>query len=183
MTAVMTVNFHGNALYGERIGEIVYVALKPMAEAMGLQWAAQLKRLRRNQVFAKGMSMMDMPSVGGLQTTVGLRLDLLPGWLVTIEAARVKSEQIRAKIVLFQSECYEVLAKHFLGHWAGPSVAQQSLGVRMAHEARLLFGKKAGAEVWVAQGLPKTPSMTDPLEQVDLFDWGNRQRRKRKKAA
>lgn len=185
MTTVMTVNFHGNALYGERIGNIVYVALKPIVEAMGLNWSGQEQRVKREPTLSQGICVMHIPSPrgGGKQEVLGLRLDLLPGWLFTISALRIKGAQIRERIILYQRECYGVLAEHFLGLRAGPTVAQQSLAVRMAHEARLLYGKRAGAEVWIAQGLPKTPAMTDPLEQDDLFTWGRRQLGKRKKAA
>jgi len=183
MTAVMTVNFHGSALYGQRVGNLVYVALKPIVEAMGLAWQGQLERVKRDPVLSEGISVMLIPSPrGGTQETVALNLDLLPGWLMTISSLRIKSQEVRARVIVFQRECYKVLAEHFLGKRSSPSAVQQSLGVRMAHEARMLFGKKAGAEVWVAQGLPQTPSMTDPLEQHDLFSWA-RQRRRRKRAA
>lgn len=172
MNAIMQTNFHGTVLYGQRIQNAVYVALKPMVEAMGLQWAAQLKRIKRNKALAQGVSIMDMPSAGGLQPTIALKLDLLPGWLTTIEAARVKGAEVRAKIELFQGECYEVLAEHF-GSKQKPvnraTIQQESLGVRMAREARLLFGKKAGAEVWFARGLPRTTSMDEPPHQHELF--------------
>jgi len=186
MTTAMTVNFHGAVLYGSRIGDIVYVALKPIVEAMGLAWQGQLERVKRDPVLKEGVSVMLIPSArGGTQETVALKLDLVPGWLFTISALRIKSEEIRAKVVLFQRECYEVLTKHFLGEHGqrSPSLQVQSLSVRMTHEARMLFGKRAAAEVWFTRGdLPHTPSMTAPPDQGDLFTWAKKKPRKKRAA-
>lgn len=72
-----SVDFHGHALTvitgpeGEHL-----VAMKPICEAIGLQWEAQLKRIKRHPVLSQGMSIMDTPSAGGEQETTCLPLDV-----------------------------------------------------------------------------------------------------------
>jgi len=53
MSQLMTVNFHGNALYGANQNGDVFVALKPIVEAMGLAWQSQLQRLKRDPILRK----------------------------------------------------------------------------------------------------------------------------------
>ena len=48
MGEIVTVNFRGDELYGFKQDDGTYLALKPMVEAMGLDWSAQLKRVKRD---------------------------------------------------------------------------------------------------------------------------------------
>lgn len=90
-----------------------YVAMKPICENIGLQWEAQLRRIKRNHVLSKGMSIMDIPSNGGIQQYVCLPLGLLNGWLMGVDISKVKSE-IKDTLIKYQLECYDVLYQHFM---------------------------------------------------------------------
>ncbi len=90
-----------------------FVAMKPICENIGLQWEAQLKRLKRNHVLNKGMSIMDIPTNGGNQRIVCLPFGMLNGWLMGVDANKVKPE-IKDTLVKYQLECYDVLYKHFM---------------------------------------------------------------------
>lgn len=90
-----------------------YVAMKPICENIGLQWEAQLRRIKRNHVLSKGMTIMDIPSNGGVQQFVCLPLGLLNGWLMGVDISKVKSE-IKDTLMKYQLECYDVLYKHFM---------------------------------------------------------------------
>lgn len=171
--AVMKADFHGAELYGSRIGNIVYVALKPIVEAMGLDWTAQRRRVQRDPQLQKGMAIMAIPSGGGMQETVGLDLDLLPGWLFRISSLRIKNDAIRAKIEIFQRECYAVLAKHFLRNSRDDdryTHRQEMRSIHMVNAALRIGGPRAGLQVWRARGLPEVPALGDADRQGDLFD-------------
>lgn len=170
--AILKADFHGATLYGARIGEVVYVAPKPIVEAMGLVWQGQLERIKRDPILKEGISVTLIPSTrGGSQRAVVLRLDLVHGWLLTINSARIKSGEVRAKVQLFQRECYQVLWRHFSGQpTAIPSPSQESRSIRLIHEARLTYGTRAAAQLWKLRGLPEVPAMEGALAQGDLFD-------------
>ncbi len=108
-----TVDFHGATLpvftgpNGERL-----TAMKPICEAIGLQWEAQLKRITRHPVLSKGMSIMDIPTSGGIQKAICLNIDLLNGWLFGVEASRVRAE-VRDRLVQYQAECFDALAAYW----------------------------------------------------------------------
>lgn len=108
-----TVDFHGHSLTivttasGEHL-----VAMKPICEAIGLDWKSQYSRIQRNQVLKEGMVVMTTPSAGGDQETTCLPLDYLNGWLFGVDASRVKPE-IRERLVQYQRECFAALAAYW----------------------------------------------------------------------
>ncbi len=171
----LTVKFHGTELYAFRVGEIVLVAIKPIVEGMGLDWSAQFRRIQRDPILKEGIAMMAIPSKGGgQQQSVCLPLDLVHGWFFRIDSGRIKDQSIRERVLLYQRECYDVLAQHFL---SGKQIATRSLeeirlGIGLCQEARLIFGRRASAQLWRSRGLPMEPAMEEMFRQLDLFDNG-----------
>ena len=113
-TAIQRIPFHDDellALVDERTGK-QYVIPKPMSDMFGLTWRNQLKKLRRNPMFAKGVISAMIPSAGGLQETVLLERRLVHAWLFSIETHRV-AEEYRGKLLQYQEECADVLDRHF----------------------------------------------------------------------
>lgn len=118
-TKLETIQFHNQSLIVLNHENKPYIAMKPVCENIGLDWAAQLKRIKRHQVLSSGMVMMTTPSKQGLQEYVCLPISMINGWLFGIETSRVKPE-IRQKLERYQLECFDVLYNHFM-----PKVAQQ----------------------------------------------------------
>ncbi|MCX8602606.1 MULTISPECIES: phage antirepressor N-terminal domain-containing protein [unclassified Gilliamella] len=119
ITKLETIQFHNQQLIVLNHQNKPYVAMKPVCENIGLDWAAQLKRIKRHQVLRVGMVIMTTPSKQGLQEYVCLPISMINGWLFGIETSRVKPE-IRATLEQYQLECFDVLYSHFM-----PKVAQQ----------------------------------------------------------
>lgn len=90
-----------------------YVLMKPICENIGLDWRSQLKRIKRNHVLSQGVVVMTTPSTGGEQDYVALPLGYLNGWLLGVDANKVKPE-IKDTLIKYQLECYDVLYKHFM---------------------------------------------------------------------
>ncbi len=93
--ALTTIKFHDDTLYAQERDGAVFVAIGPICDGLGIDWRAQLKRLQRDQVLMEGVSVMDTPSNGGMQSTTALRLDLVNGWLFGIGANQVKPRRGR----------------------------------------------------------------------------------------
>ena len=108
-----TVDFHGHALTvitgpaGEQL-----VAMKPICEAIGLDWDGQRQRIKRHKVLSRGAVMITAPSASGDQEHTCLPLKMLNGWLFSVDAARVRPE-IRDTLIQYQSECFDVLAAYW----------------------------------------------------------------------
>ena len=94
-------------------GDKPYVLMKPICENIGLDWNSQKKRINRNAVLSKGKVMMTSPSNGGDQEYIALPLGMLNGWLMGVDANKVRPE-IKDTLVKYQLECYDVLYQHFM---------------------------------------------------------------------
>src|SRR6266540_5380429 len=112
---VRTVEFYGDEIIGAlvRTGDEaqVYVPIRPLCDYLGLAWSGQFERIKRDEVLSeaiKGVRVTRTPQAGGTQEMICLPLELLPGWLFGVNAARVKAE-LREKIIRYRRECYRRL--------------------------------------------------------------------------
>lgn len=109
MTNQLTsIDFHGQTLLATIQDNVVYTALKPICENIGLSWNAQFERIKRDEVLAQGIRMIRTPTKGGFQEVVCLPLTLLNGWLFGVDTNRVKAE-IKDKLITYKKECYQAL--------------------------------------------------------------------------
>lgn len=112
-TALVPVEFHGSTLYAITVDGVHHVALRPICDALGIDWEAQRQRIKRNPVLTEGACVMKAPSAGGEQETLTLPLSMLNGWLFGVSVNRVKPE-LRENLIRYQRECFDVLAQHFM---------------------------------------------------------------------
>ncbi|MCX8665991.1 hypothetical protein J3U11_11170 [Gilliamella sp. B2840] len=61
-TKLETIQFHNQQLIVLNYQDKPYVAMKPVCENIGLNWAAQFKRIQRHHVLSQGVVMMTIPS-------------------------------------------------------------------------------------------------------------------------
>ena len=179
MTNIVTVDFRGDTLFGFQEGEKTFVAMKPIVEAMGMNWEPQRQRVSRDPILSEGTSIMKVPfGRGGAQDTLCLELEMVNGWLFTIDTNRIKDDSVRQKVLTYQRECYRVLHDHFAGRRAGPKAVlhedevneSETVRLRMVTESRQTFGSQAAAQLWFQLGLPVVPAMMQESRQVSLFD-------------
>lgn len=103
------INFQNTQLitaYEESTG-VVYVALKPIITAMGLDAKRQLEKVKNDSRFNYGL----MPMVGadGKKREMGvLAVDHLPAFLYSINPNRVRKD-LRDRIIAFQTETFAVI--------------------------------------------------------------------------
>ncbi|MCW2383367.1 hypothetical protein M2338_002932 [Sphingobium sp. B2D3B] len=93
----------------------VHVVMKPIVEALGLDWSSQHKRISRHPVLAEGMVITTIPSVNGKQDVAVLELECFHGWLVTISPDRITDDDKRALIIEYQRRAFRVIFEHFHG--------------------------------------------------------------------
>lgn len=167
MGEIVSVNFRGDELYGFKQDDGVFVALKPIVEAMGMDWSAQYRRVQRDPILSEGIAIMATPwGRGGSQDAVCLKMDLLNGWLFTIDSSRITNLEVREKVIVYQRECYGVLYRHFSKgrlETLGASEADLSLPLndrrKLVVEARQTFGHVVAKELWINLGMPTVSSM------------------------
>ena len=119
----VTIPFYGDNLIiqlGED-GEI-YVALRPIVQALGLSWGSQLNRIKRDAVLSKKMKTLSVfvtntqgEAEGQDREIVCLPKQYMSGFLFGISAGRIKDKNLRAKVVQFQEEAHLFLDAAFTG--------------------------------------------------------------------
>lgn len=177
MTAkIITVDFRRDTLFAVERDDGVFVAIKPICESLGLSWGSQYNRIVKDPILAEGIFVTKIPSVGGPQETTLLRLDLVNGWLFTIDESRVKDEETRQRVLTYKRECYQVLFRHFYGKAHHGEVLDpppavevaEGSSVRLVTECRLTFGVNSAAQLWFKLGLPVVPAMYRETMQLEL---------------
>lgn len=111
------VPFHGDMIetvYDHR-SNTIFVVCRRVAENLGLAWGAQFTVIQGHAVLSKYLLRFDIETED-LRTREMLCLPLkyVPLWLAGIQVRRVRPE-IREKLLLYQEECADVLARYFLG--------------------------------------------------------------------
>lgn len=110
-SAVVRIDFHGDELVSwkdDETGEVI-VSIREMCKNIGISAQTQLAKLRENPSFAEGIRGKAILTPGGKQETHGLLLELVPGWLATINPARIKDTEVRETLVMYQKESYKAL--------------------------------------------------------------------------
>ena len=114
------VTFYGDSLIAVKAADShIYVAVRQMCEALGLDRRGQVRRIKRQPILAEGYQGGDITSPpspdgrgGGRQRTGMLRVDLVPLWLSGVDTKRVRPE-IRDKLERYQREAAKVLWEAF----------------------------------------------------------------------
>lgn len=112
MSKIVHVPFHGDTLQAVQEGERVYIAIRRVCDALGLDFSSQLAKLR-GRPWATVVMITTVAEDGRDREVACIDLDSLPMWLVTIDAGRVAPEA-REKIVLFQCQATAVLRDYFV---------------------------------------------------------------------
>lgn len=103
----ITVPFHSAELYLIEHNGQPYTPMRPIVENMGLSWASQTVKFNSNKS-RWGVSIIETPTLSGIQEMLCIPLRKLFGWLMTISPNKVKSE-IRETVIKYQNECDDVL--------------------------------------------------------------------------
>lgn len=106
-------NFHGDDLDVVSTDGEHYVVLARLCEPLGLRVDGQAEKLRALP-WARTQKIWVRDPRGQMQEVVCLSIRSVAGWLFTINAGKV-APHLREKLALYQRECADVLADHFLG--------------------------------------------------------------------
>lgn len=139
-SSLLPVEFHGATLYTVSIDGAHHVALRPIVQALGLDWAAQFTRIKRHPVLSTCVvvTATQVPGDDQARDMFFLPLDKLNGWLFGVSVNRVKPE-LRERLTQYQRECFDVLARHFLPTTPYAVLPGQTLSAEQAQTLRELL--------------------------------------------
>ena len=136
---IATVTFHGAPLTVITQADQKLVAMKPIVEGIGLGWQSQYNRIQRQPVLKSVVVMMNTTGADGKSyQMLCLPLDYLNGWLFGVDANRVR-EDIRDTLIMYQRECYQVLANYWQQGEAVNHRAQKALRTPLTTEQQSII--------------------------------------------
>ncbi|RMG97019.1 MAG: DUF892 family protein [Chloroflexi bacterium] len=108
------VEFYGDELVAVRANDNhIYVSLRHLCQALGIDVQAQTRRCRRHTILDKGLHQVPIMTPNrGEQQAYMLRVDLVPLFLSGISAKAVNPD-VRPKLLHFQEEAAKVLWEAF----------------------------------------------------------------------
>lgn len=111
----LMVPFHGTDLTAVEVGGDLHIAVKPVCDAIGIDWSAQRKRIMRDPILSTCVAITAMQVPGEIQNREVLTLPIshLNGFLFGITASRTRPEVMDA-LILYQRECYRVLHDYWM---------------------------------------------------------------------
>lgn len=136
---IKAIDFYGDKINGIRKDGVIYTVAKQLCENLGVDWKSQRRKIRQDEVLNEGTVIMT-PHQISTQETLLIRADLVPLWLTSISANKVKPE-LKSKIVTYRKEAAKVLAKAFLGTeqtFTPTQVLLQTVTLMAEHEKRQL---------------------------------------------
>ena len=110
----IAVPFHNAELYIVEHNGQPYTPMKPIVDGMGLAWQTQHRKLIQgyNQNGDTpnrwGVSIIEIPTLSGIQEMLCIPLRKIFAWLMTISPNKVKPE-LRDTVIMYQNECDDVL--------------------------------------------------------------------------
>lgn len=111
MKELTRVPFHDTTIYTTADG--TYVALRPVCEALGLDFSGQLQRLRNQAWTCMGVIPTQMPGDNQSREMTFIDRRTFTMWLATIDAGRLKNEHTRELVRTYQCEAADALDKYF----------------------------------------------------------------------
>ena len=79
-----------------------------VCDNLGLNRSSAVRRVQAHAILGEGLVMLPLTTEGGTQAVHCLRLDLLPVWLASVNARKVR-EDLRDKLIRYQREAAQVL--------------------------------------------------------------------------
>lgn len=111
MNQIITVN--GQEIVIATHGNEKYVAIKPICEAIGVNFQNQLEKIKEDEILGQLYTLRGTTGSDGKEYKMGtIPLKFVFGWLFTINPNNVKPE-IKQNVITYRLECYNALFDTF----------------------------------------------------------------------
>ncbi|ACA32543.1 putative antirepressor protein [Histophilus somni 2336] len=139
--STQTISFNNQALVTFEQNGTHYTAMKPICENIGLDWASQYSRIKRDDILNSTIVIITTVAEDSkIREMLCLPIDYLNGWLFGIDVNRCKPE-IRETLIKYKKECYAALHDYwFKGKAERKTTVDDRTGLRNA--VNMLVSKK-----------------------------------------
>ena len=138
--STQVISFHGSELITLKVDDVIYTAVRPIVEALGLSWGSQQRKLENSKEKFSCTHMKTTGNDGKTYEMLCMPLKKLNGWLFSINPEKVRAD-LREKVIQYQEECFEALYNYWhFGKAERKTTVDQRTGLRNA--VNMLVGKK-----------------------------------------
>ena len=138
--STQTISFYGSDLITLKVEDVIYTAVKPIAEALWLAWGTQKQKLSRSKGKFNCIHMNIVAEDGKNREMLCMPLKKLNGWLFSINPEKVRPD-LKDRVIQYQEECFEALYNYWhFGKAERKTTTDERTGLRQAVSA--LVSKK-----------------------------------------
>ena len=106
---------NGIEIFAEINENGIFVPIRPICNALGIDHAAQAQRIKRHRKLSStGVVITTVAEDEKQREMICLPLKYIYGWLFSIDLSMVSKESLSV-VERYQDECYDVLYNHFTG--------------------------------------------------------------------
>lgn len=110
--STQTISFYGSELITLKVEDTIYTAVRPIAEALGLSWSTQKRKLDNSMSKFNCVHMNTVAEDGKLREMLCMPLKKINGWLFSINPEKVRPD-LKEKVICYQEECFEALYNYW----------------------------------------------------------------------
>ena len=129
------VEFQGQKILSVIEDNKIYISVKSVCENLGMdknQRRTQRAKLQNDEFLKGGLKLTPLSTNGGVQETLMIELDFLPGWLFKINPARF-DEELKNRLMIYQLKAKDVLAEAFLGKRVNQNTKSKDWAIGRMH--------------------------------------------------
>ncbi|MDG6340408.1 phage antirepressor N-terminal domain-containing protein [Glaesserella parasuis] len=138
--STQTISFYGSELITLKVEDVIYTAVKPIVEAIGLDWGGQQQKLSKSSDKFNCRDISIVAKDGKIRQMLCMPLKKLNGWLFSINPEKVRPD-LKDRVIQYQEECFEALYNYWnFGKAERKTTTDERTGLRQAVSA--LVSKK-----------------------------------------
>jgi hypothetical protein len=171
-----TVLFYEDEITAVRVADgTIYVPIRPICDHLGVNWSGQYKRIQRDPILSdvvSGVVVTPTPldnKFANPQEMLCLPLQFLNGWLFSINANRVKKEEVRERLLRYQKRVYDVLYEAFqegrLSTDFDALLERADPDARAAYQMAQAVAKLARQQIMIQSQVDENTQRIDLLEE------------------
>jgi len=172
--SVITVPFHGAELFVIEHNGQPYTPMRPIVEGMGLAWNSQFTKLKQRFSTSVMEIITQVSNDDQNRSYICLPIRKLAAWLYSISPNKIPNLETRAKVIMYQNECDDVL----WDYWTKGQAINRRLSITPEQQAELQEVvrqraqgcRKAYAEMWARHNRHFKIGKYDQLLQVHFDD-------------
>lgn len=106
--STQVISFHGSELITLKVDDVIYTAVRPIVEALGLSWGSQQRKLENSKEKFNCYHMTTVAQDGKNREMLCIPIKKLNGWLFGLNPNKVRAD-LKERLENYQEECFLAL--------------------------------------------------------------------------